>query len=100
MTPHSLRLSDFGAFDGTVSVDLGELASAGLFLLHGPTGGGKSTLLDAIGFALYGRVPGARNAAKRLRSDFASRWVPTEVCREARFGTRRIGVTRAPAYDR
>jgi exonuclease SbcC len=100
MTPHSLRLSGFGPFAGTVSVDLDALSSAGLFLLHGPTGGGKTTLLDGIGFALFGRVPGARNAARRLRSDHALPGTATEVCLEATFGGRRIRITRSPSYDR
>ena len=71
MRPHRLRVTAFGAFGGTVEVSFDELASSGLFLLHGETGAGKTTLLDAIGFALYGRVPGERGKARRLRSDHA-----------------------------
>src|SRR5580693_125515 len=72
MRPHRLRVTAFGAFGGTVEVSFDDLASAGLFLLHGDTGAGKTTLLDAIGFALYGRVPGERGKARRLRSDHAA----------------------------
>ena len=68
MRPHQLRVTAFGAFGGTVEVDFDDLASAGLFLLHGETGAGKTTLLDAIGFALDGQVPGERGTTKRLRS--------------------------------
>jgi len=66
MRPHRLRVTAFGAFGGTVEVSFDDLASSGLFLLHGETGAGKTTLLDAIGFALYGRVPGERGKARRL----------------------------------
>ena len=100
MRPHSLRLRAFGAFADEVSVDLDALSSAGLFLLHGPTGAGKTTLLDGIGFALFGRVPGARGAARRLRSDHAAATVRTEVCLEATFGGRRVRITRSPAWER
>ena len=90
MRPHRLRVTAFGAFGGTVEVCFDDLASAGLFLLHGETGAGKTTLLDAIGFALYGRVPGERGKARRLRSDHAAPGTPTEVQLEATMGGRRI----------
>ena len=72
MRPHRLRVTAFGAFGGTVEVSFDDLASSGLFLLHGETGAGKTTLLDAIGFALYGQVPGERGKTRRLRSDHAA----------------------------
>lgn len=100
MRPHRLRVTAFGPFAGTVEIDLDELAAAGLFLLHGDTGAGKTTLLDALGFALYGRVPGPRNAAKRLRSDLAAAGVRTEVQLEATIAGRRLRVTRGPQWER
>jgi DNA repair protein SbcC/Rad50 len=100
MRPHGLRVTAFGAFGGTVTVNFDDLAAAGLFLLHGETGAGKTTLLDAIGFALYGRVPGVRGDAKRLRSDHADPATPTEVELEATIGGRRIRVTRRPEQTR
>jgi DNA repair protein SbcC/Rad50 len=100
MRPHRLRVTAFGAFGGTVEVCFDDLASAGLFLLHGETGAGKTTLLDAIGFALYGRVPGERAKARRLRSDHAAPGTPTEVQLEATMGGRRIRVTRKPEQQR
>src|SRR3954471_2348175 len=100
MRPHRLRLSAFGAFAGTVEVDLDALATSGLFLLHGDTGAGKTTLLDAMGFALYGRVPGVRNDAKRLRSDHAAPEIHPEVRLEATLGGRRMRITRSPEDDR
>ncbi len=100
MRPHRLRVTAFGAFGGTVEVGFDELASSGLFLLHGETGAGKTTLLDAIGFALYGRVPGQRAKTRRLRSDHAASGTPTEVCLEVTLGGRRMRVTRQPEQER
>jgi DNA repair protein SbcC/Rad50 len=100
MRPHRLRVTAFGAFGGTVEVCFDDLASAGLFLLHGETGAGKTTLLDAIGFALYGRVPGERGKARRLRSDHAAPDTPTEVQLEATMGGRRMRITRKPEQQR
>jgi DNA repair protein SbcC/Rad50 len=100
MRPHRLRVTAFGAFGSTVEVCFDDLASAGLFLLHGETGAGKTTLLDAIGFALYGRVPGERGKARRLRSDHAAPGTATEVQLEATMGGRRIRITRKPEQQR
>jgi exonuclease SbcC len=100
MRPHQLRVTAFGAFGGTVEVGFDELASSGLFLLHGETGAGKTTLLDAIGFALYGRVPGERAKTRRLRSDHAAPGTRTEVSLEATLGGRRMRVTRQPEQER
>ena len=65
MRLHRLELVAFGPFAEPQQVDFDELSSAGLFLLHGPTGAGKSSVLDAICFALYGRVPGVRGSTGR-----------------------------------
>ena len=100
MRPHRLRVTAFGAFGGTIEVCFDDLASAGLFLLHGETGAGKTTLLDAIGFALYGRVPGERAKTRRLRSDHAAPGSFTEVELEATLGGRRMRVTRRPEQQR
>jgi exonuclease SbcC len=100
MRPHSLEITAFGAFAGTVRVDFDDLASSGLFLLHGETGAGKSTLLDALGFALYGRVPGDRGAVRRLRSDHAGATERTRVRLEVTIGGRRLRITRTPEQSR
>jgi DNA repair protein SbcC/Rad50 len=100
MRPHRLRVTAFGAFAGTVELCFDDLASSGLFLLHGDTGAGKTTLLDAIGFALYGRVPGERGKIRRLRSDHAAAGTPTEVRLEATLGGRRMRITRKPEQER
>ena len=72
MRIHHLEVTAFGPFAGTESVDFDALTDAGLFLLCGPTGAGKTSVLDAICFGLYGEVPGDRNSAN-LYSDPAGR---------------------------
>ena len=100
MRPHSLEVTAFGAFAGTVNVDFDDLSQGGLFLLHGETGAGKSTLLDALGFALYGRVPGDRGIVRRLRSDHAGATERTSVRLEVTIGGRRLRITRTPEQTR
>jgi DNA repair protein SbcC/Rad50 len=97
---HRLRATAFGPFAGTIDVDFDALSTAGLFLLSGPTGAGKTSVLDAVCFALYGDVPGDRNAAKRLRSDLAAPGARPEVELEATLSGRRFRITRTPAWER
>ncbi|MEE4543853.1 SMC family ATPase [Streptomyces sp. V4-01] len=99
MRLHRLELAAFGPFAGRQRVDFDELSAAGLFLLHGPTGAGKTSVLDAVCFALYGQVPGARPAA-RLRSDHAAPATVTEVVLELTVGERRLEITRRPEQPR
>ncbi|MFD9844063.1 AAA family ATPase [Streptomyces parvus] len=101
MRLHRLSITAFGPFGTTQEVDFDALSSAGLFLLHGPTGAGKTSVLDAVCFALYGAVPGARQSpGASLRSDHAPVDLPTEVQLELTVGGRRLEVTRSPAQPR
>lgn len=100
MRLHSLRVSAFGPFAGTETVDFDALAEDGLFLLHGETGAGKTTVLDAVAFALFGAVPGARNEARRLVSDHAAPGVRPEVELELTVAGRRMRLVRSPEYQR
>ncbi|MEU2291944.1 SMC family ATPase [Streptomyces bacillaris] len=101
MRLHRLTLTAFGPFGATQEVDFDALSSAGLFLLHGPTGAGKTSVLDAVCYALYGAVPGARQSpGATLRSDHAPAGLPTEVRLELTVGGRRLEVTRSPAQPR
>ena len=99
MRLHHLRVTAFGPFAGTVAVALDELGAAGLFLINGPTGAGKTSLLDAVCFALYGDVPGARQKGS-LRSDHAGAEAVPEVELEWSVGSRRFRTTRSPEYER
>ncbi|WP_420621134.1 AAA family ATPase [Candidatus Poriferisodalis sp.] len=70
MKPHRLAFCALGPYADEVEIDFDPLVEEGLFLIHGPTGAGKTFLLDALCFALYGDVPGER-AKHTLRSDHA-----------------------------
>ncbi|MET3963801.1 exonuclease SbcC [Marmoricola sp. OAE513] len=100
MRLHHLSVTAFGPFAGTVEVDFDELSSAGLFLLTGATGAGKTSVLDAVCFALYGQVPGDRAGAKHLRSDHAAPQVAPEVRLRLSIGERELLFTRSPAWMR
>ncbi|MFJ2744600.1 AAA family ATPase [Streptomyces sp. NPDC087440] len=101
MRLHSLDVTAFGPFGAAQHVDFDTLNAAGLFLLHGPTGAGKTSVLDAVCFALYGSVPGAREGrGLTLRSDHAAPGTPTEVVLDLTVGGRRLEVTRRPAQLR
>ncbi len=99
MRLHRLEVERFGPFAERVCIDIDALAGQGLFLLHGPTGAGKTSLLDAICFALYGAVPGPRAKTERLTSDHVDQATPEVVCEFTAAG-RRFEVTRSPAWDR
>ncbi|HEV2798224.1 MAG TPA: SMC family ATPase [Nocardioides sp.] len=100
MRLHHLEVTAFGPFAETTAIDFDALSDAGLFLLSGPTGAGKSSVLDAVCFALYGDVPGDRSAAKRLRSDHAGDDVVPRVVLEATLSGRRFRIDRSPAWTR
>ena len=68
MKLHRMELAGVGSFADSMEIDFGALSHAGLFLIEGPTGSGKSTILDALVFALYGSVAGASSDAGRLDS--------------------------------
>ncbi len=99
MRLHSMTVTAFGPYPGSSRIDFDELSGAGLFLLHGATGAGKTSVLDAVCYALYGGVPGARQGT-RLRSDHAGPDTPTEVVLELTVGGRRLELTRRPEQPR
>ncbi|MEH0532771.1 SMC family ATPase [Streptomyces stelliscabiei] len=92
---HHLTVQAFGPFARTEDVDFDALTSAGLFLLRGDTGAGKTSILDAVCFALYGTVPGIR-PTHRLRSDHAPVDTRTRVALEFTAAGRRLRITRTP----
>jgi exonuclease SbcC len=100
MRLHSLTIQAVGPFAGRHEIDFAQLAAGGLFLLEGPTGAGKSTIIDAIVFALYGKVAGAGASEDRLRSAFAPEDVETVVDLVFETGAGVYRVRRTPAYDR
>lgn len=96
----TLTLQAIGPFAGQHTVDFDALGQAGLFLLEGPTGSGKSTLIDAIVFALYGKVASSEASEDRLRSAYAADDVESvvDLVFEVPSGTYRV--RRTPAYQR
>ncbi len=100
MRIHSLRFAALGPFASEQVIDFDALGPSALFLIDGPTGAGKSTVIDAIVFALYGDVAGEASDKERLRSAFAS--PETESFSEVDFSTMagRFRVRRTPAYER
>ncbi|MFL0577474.1 AAA family ATPase [Brevibacterium luteolum] len=100
MRMNSLQMQAFGPFPGAQAVDFDELGADGLFLISGPTGAGKTTILDALAFGLYGTVPGARSDAEDYRSHYADPDTPTYVEVEFTAQARRLRVRRSPRYMR
>ncbi|MGW7190409.1 AAA family ATPase, partial [Streptomyces sp. NPDC054838] len=101
MRLHRLKVTAFGPFAEPQEIDFDALSGAGIFLLHGPTGAGKTSVLDAVCFALYGAVPGSRLPhLTSLRSDHAGPDTATEVTLELTAGGRRLEITRRPEQDR
>jgi len=97
MKPHALAIEAFGPYAERVAIDFDRLSDEGLFLIHGSTGAGKTFLLDAMCFALYGEVAGERGV-KGLRSDHAAAQAVPRVELEFSAGGARYRVERSPAY--
>ena len=97
---HTMRFAAIGPFPGGHEIDFAELGAGGLFLLEGPTGSGKSTVLDAVVFALYGKVASAETSEDRLRSTHVGPEVDSfvDLVLETTHGVFRV--RRSPAYDR
>src|SRR3954452_11652241 len=100
MRPHRLTLTAFGPFANQVTVDFDRMTAGGLFLMQGDTGAGKTSILDGLAFALYGKVPGQRSGVGRLRSDHADPTLRTRVELEATIAGRRLRIQRWPEQER
>ena len=100
MRPLSLTMSAFGPYAGEVELPLSNLGDSGLYLIYGDTGAGKTTIFDAISFALFGKASGKYRDPKTLRSDFALPDTETfvELVFEYRMQSHRI--RRSPQYER
>uniref|UniRef100_UPI0013567CB9 AAA family ATPase n=1 Tax=Actinomyces sp. zg328 TaxID=2609287 RepID=UPI0013567CB9 len=101
MRIHSLTMTAIGPYPGTERIDFDAFGDSGRFLLTGPTGSGKTTIIDAIVFALYGSVADADDSSKdRIRSTLAGPGVESVI--ELVFSTSAgvYRVRRSPAYER
>ncbi len=100
MRLHTLRMHAVGPFADEQVIDFDRLGAGGLFLFEGPTGVGKSTILDALTFALYGGLASDSGDPARLRSDFAGADDRSEVTLEFSVRGGRHRITRSPEYSR
>jgi exonuclease SbcC len=98
--PERLKLQAFGPYAGALDLDFDALLSQGLFLVHGPTGAGKTSILDAICYALFGEASSPDRAVRQLRSDYARPDTPTEVVLDFRLGAERYRIVRRPEQPR
>ncbi|MDR2988161.1 MAG: AAA family ATPase, partial [Nocardiopsaceae bacterium] len=100
MRLHTLDMQAFGPFATPQRIDFDRLTSGGLFLLEGPTGAGKTAVLDAITFALYGGLAAEDAGEDRLHSHFARPEVEPSVTLDFSLGGTRYRVTRVPEHRR
>lgn len=100
MRPLRLTLQAFGPFPGREVINFTELGSSPLFLINGPTGAGKTSLLDAICYALYGTTTGAEREAAEMRCQFSPPDRLTQVSLDFALGGRQYRITRVPQQQR
>ncbi|ELA9369106.1 SMC family ATPase [Vibrio parahaemolyticus] len=99
MKPIKLTMQAFGPFAKTETIDFEKLGSNALFLINGPTGSGKTSILDAICFALYGETTSNERQGIQMRCDLASPQLLTEVTLDFSLHGKLYRVTRAPEQE-
>lgn len=100
MRPLKVILSAFGPYADVVEIDMTKLGKSGLYLITGDTGAGKTTIFDAISFALFGEASGEVREEKNLRSKYAKSDVPTYVEMEFESDGEIYTIRRNPSYMR
>ena len=100
MRPLYIKISAFGPYAGEVDIDMSKLGESGLYLITGDTGAGKTTIFDAITFALYGEPSGGVREVDGLRSKYASDDTPTDIELIFSNGGKIYKIRRNPAYMR
>ena len=100
MRPNKLKISAFGPYGDVVELDMDKLGGSGLYLITGDTGAGKTTIFDAITYALYGEASGKYREPSMLRSQYARPETPTEVELVFTYDGRQYTIRRNPEYQR
>ena len=100
MRPLNLIISGFGTYCQRTQINLEQLGTKGLYLITGDTGSGKTTIFDAITYALYGSVNGHNRSVSMIRSTFATPDIPTEVELTFEYRGQIYNVKRNPEYER
>lgn len=99
MRPLRLEMTAFGPYPKEVILDFAILANQSMFLITGPTGSGKTSILDAIVYALYGQTSGGLRDGSDMRSDYADTTTPTSVVFEFQVGDHRYRMERTPKQE-
>ena len=100
MRPNKLIMSAFGPYAGRIEINLSQLGQNGLYLITGDTGAGKTTIFDAITYALYGEASGENRESSMFRSKYAESETPTEVELYFSYAGKDYYVKRNPEYER
>lgn len=100
MRPLKLKISAFGPYSGVTEFDFDKLGTGGLYLITGDTGAGKTTIFDAITYALYGEPSGKNREVSMFRSKYADESTPTEVELVFSYRDKTYSVKRNPEYER
>lgn len=100
MRPLKLTIAGFGPYAGVQELDFEALGTSGLYLIAGDTGAGKTTIFDAITFALFGEASGGSRKSDMLRSKYARADDPTYVELTFTYAGQTYTVRRNPTYDR
>lgn len=100
MRPLKLTMTGFGPYADQVELDMELLGERGLYLITGDTGAGKTTIFDAITYALYGEPSGEHRDPSMFRSKYAKPDTPTLVELEFSYGGKRYKIRRNPEYVR
>lgn len=100
MKPLQLKFSAFGSYPESNAIDFTKMINSKMFIISGMTGSGKTTVFDAMTFALYGSASGSMRSSEMFRSDFASDDTFTEVTFNFQIGDKEYSITRSPSQYR